>query len=272
MKYRQLICLLILVLSLPSGITSQKIVAASKSDTQLDITENIDQVEVDNLQNVYILTSDDKIIRYDSELNKKYEYNNGLIGDIISIDATNPQKILCFIADFNRILVLDNTLAEIKTLDLSSTEFLDITAVARSNDNRIWIFDPINQVLVKIDNLGKAQFTSNRLSDYNLGNVNPIIIREKENKVSVVDEQLGILIFDNFGQFLKLIPETDVKYIQIFGDYIFYAQRGAFFQYHIDRHDKKQINLNGEGFTKFKMTKEYVYLFGERGLIRRSNN
>ena len=266
---RQLICLLFLVLSLPSCITSQKAVVESKSDTQLDITENIDQVEVDNLQNIYILTFDDKILRYDSDLNKKYEYNNKSIGDIVSIDATNPQKILCFIADFNRILILDNTLAEIRTLDLSTTEFLDITAVARSNDNRIWIFDPINQVLVKIDNLGKAQFTSNRLSDYNLGNVNPTIIREKENKVAVVDEELGILIFDNFGQFLKLIPEADVEYIQVFGDYIFYSQGGVFYQYHIKRYEKELIKLDGEGFSKFKITKEYIYLFGKRGLIRK---
>ncbi len=261
--------LLLWVLGLPSCITSQKTVAEIKSDTQLDITENIDQVEIDNLQNIYILTSDDKILRYDLELNKKYEYNNGSIGDIVSIDATNPQKILCFIADFNRILILDNTLAEIKTLDLSTTQFLDITAVARSNDNKIWIFDPINQVIVKIDNLGNAQFKSNRLSDYNLDNVNPTIIREKENKVAVVDEVLGILIFDNFGQFLKLIPETNVEYIQIFGDYIFYSQGEKFYQYHIKRYEKENIELGGEGFSKFKITKEYIYFFGERGLIRK---
>lgn len=266
MKYRQLIFLLLMVFCLPSCVTSQKTV--QETETQLDIKENIDQVEIDNLQYIYVLTSDDKILRYDSDLNKKYEYNNRSIGNIVSIDATNPQKILCFIADFNRILILDNTLAEIKILDLSTTDFLDITAVARSNDNRIWIFDPINQVLVKIDNLGNAQFTSNRLSDYNLGNVNPTIIQEKENRVAVVDEELGILIFDNFGQFLKLIPEKYVEYIQIFGDYIFYSQGGGFYQYHIDRYEKNPIKLNGGGFSKFKMTKEYIYLYGERGLIR----
>ncbi|MFT4532890.1 MAG: hypothetical protein ACJA1A_002326 [Saprospiraceae bacterium] len=266
---RQLLWILLLTLCLPSCITSQKAVVELKLDSQLDINEKIDQVEIDNLQNIYILTSDDKIIRYDSDLNKKYEYSNGSIGDIVSIDATNPQKILCFIAAFNRILILDNTLAEIKTLDLSTTEFLDVTAVARSNDNRIWIFDPINQVLVKIDNLGNAQFTSNRLSDYNLGNVNPTIIREKENKVVIVDEDLGILIFDNFGQFLKIIPELDVEYIQIFGDYIFYSQKGKFYQYHIKRFVKENIELEGEGFSKFKFTTEYIYLFGKRGLIRK---
>ena len=271
MIYRQLVCFFLSILLLPSCGTTQNKAVLSSDSPQLDIVEKIDQVEIDNLQNIYILTTDNKILRYDSDLNKKYEYNNGSIGDIVSIDATNPQKILCFIADFNRILILDNTLAEIKTLDLSTTEFLDVTAVARSNDNRIWIFDPINQVLVKIDNLGEAQFTSNRLSDYNLGSVNPTIIREKENKVAMVDEDLGILVFDNFGQFLKMIPETDVDYIQIFGDYIFYSQYGLFYQYHTKRFEKKPITIDDKGFIKFKMTKDYVYLYGESGLIRKAN-
>ena len=269
MIYRQLICFVLLVLFLPSCGTTQNKAAILASNPKLDLEEKIDQVEIDNLQNIFVLTTDNRIIRYDSEFKKMYEYNNSSIGDIVSIDATNPQKILCFIADFNRILVLDNTLAEIKKLDLSTTDFLDVTAVARSNDNRIWIFDPINQVLVKIDNLGNAQFTSNRLSDYNLGNVNPTIVREKENKVAMVDEELGILVFDNFGQFLKMIPELDVDYIQIFGDYIFYSQYGSFFQYHTKRFEKNPIAIDGEGFIKFKMTKDYVYLYGENGLIRK---
>lgn len=271
MIYRQLICFLLLVLLMPSCGTTQNKAMVSYGTSQLDIVETIDQVEIDNLQNIYILTTDNRILRYDSDLNKKFEYNNGSIGDIVSIDATNPQKILCFIADFNRILVLDNTLAEIKTLDLSTTEFLDVTAVARSNDDKIWIFDPINQVLVKIDNLANAQFTSNRLSDYNLGSINPTIIREKENKVAMVDEELGILVFDNFGQFLKMIPEADVDYIQIFGEYIFYSQYGSFYQYHTKRFEKQPIAIDGEGFIKFKMTKDYVYLYGESGLIRKAN-
>ncbi len=269
MNYRNLICFLLLVLILPSCGTTQNKTVVPSTSPQLDIVEKIDQVEIDNLQNIYILTTDNRILRYDSDLELKYEYNNGAIGDIVSIDATNPQKILCFIADFNRILILDNTLAEIETLDLSTTTFLDVTAIARSNDDKIWIFDPINQVLVKIDNLGNALFTSNRLSDFYLGSVNPKIIREKDNRLVMVDEELGILLFDNFGLFLKIVPEIDVDYIQKFGDYIFYSQYGSFYQYHITRFEKQPIAIDGEGFTKFRMTKDYVYLYGVTGLIRK---
>lgn len=270
MSMRIIIYLLCLMLGLPSCASTQNKQFVTPVPSKLDITERIDQVEIDNLQNIFILTIDDRILRYNSDLELKFEYRNGSIGDIVSIDATNPQKIICFVADFNRILVLDNTLAEIEMLDLSTTEYLDVTAVARSNDNKLWLFDPVNQVLVKIDNLGEEVFKSNRLSDYNLGEVNPTIIQEKDNKVAVVDEELGILIFDNFGQFLKLVPETDLDHIQMFGDYIFFSQHGEFYQYHLALYEKQSFEIDGDGFSKFKLTKEYVYLFGAEGLIRRS--
>ena len=245
-----------------------KIAPPSQLSAIADLRLSIDQVEIDNLQNIYILTTQDQIIRYDQDLDKVYEYSNRRSGDITAIDATNPQKILCFVKDFNRILVLDNTLAEINTIDLSTSRYLDIDAVARSNDNRIWLFDPINQALVKIDELADPVFESNRLSDYNMGLITPTIIRERNNRVVMVDPNIGILIFDNYGQFLKLIPEQNVDHIQIFGDYVFFAQGGSFYQYHIQRYEKSILDLDAQGFEKFKFTSESTYLFGKSGLLK----
>lgn len=234
----------------------------------IDIDEEIDQIEIDHLGNVYVLTQDNRILRYDAELELKYEYNNGQAGDISSIDATNPQKILCFVRDFNRILVLDNALAETRTIDLSTSEYFDIPAVARSNDDRIWIFDPVNQVLIKINNLGESQYISNRLSDYNLGQIDPTIIRERSNRVAMVDPSVGILIFDNFGQFIKLIPELDVDAIQIFDEYMFFMQDGVPYQYHMVRYEKTLLTLPMKQFERFKIEKDYTYFFGKSGLKR----
>jgi len=84
----------------------------------------------------------------------------------------------------------------------------------------------------------------------------------------MVDPNIGVLIFDNYGQFLKLIPELDVDHIQIFGDYLFFAQEGRFFQYHIRRYEKSALDLDGQGFEKFKLTSESTYLFGKSGLVK----
>ena len=180
MKIIQYIWIGIIILTIPGcGSTQQIKPLNAKGDYA--VLENIVDFHVDNLQNIYILNKENKVVKYTESFEKQYDYSNNLIGEIKSIDATNPQKILCFIQDFNRILVLDNTLAEINKIDLSTSEYLDVSIVARSNDNQIWLFDPINQVLVKVNDLVEKQFESNRLTDLNLGMIEPIELIEKGN-------------------------------------------------------------------------------------------
>ena len=252
------ILVLCIVFLLPSCGTTQKN-GTTLLKSNFDITENIVDIQIDNLQNIYILTKENKVVKYTDTFEKQYEYSNNLIGEIKSIDATNPQKILCFVKDFNRILVLDNTLAEINKIDLSTSEYLDVSAICRSNDNRIWIFDPINQILVKIDDQMESQYQSNRLTDLNLGMIEPIMIKERGNIVAISDPNIGILIFDNFGQFLRLVPEKEIDNFQIFGDYLFFTQNEKYFQYHIVRFEKSELTKMERGYGQFIIAKSNTY-------------
>ena len=266
MRISHYIFILGLILLLPSCGTTQN-VDPIKRNTDFDISESIVDVQIDNLQNIYILTKKNKVVKYTDALERQYEYSNNLIGEIKSIDATNPQKILCFVKDFNRILVLDNTLAEINTMDLSVSDYLDVSVIARSNDNQMWLFDPINQVLVKINDQLESQYESNRLSDLNLGMIEPVMLKERGNIVALSDPNIGILIFDNFGQFLKLIPEKGIDNFQIFNDYLFFVQDGNYFQYHIVRYEKTELKDLAKGFSRFEINKTKTYFINENGIF-----
>lgn len=264
-----IILILGLVFFLPScGVTQQD--GLIKVDSQYDISEKVVDIQIDNLQNIYILTKDNKVVKYTDSFEKQYEYSNNLLGEIKSIDATNPQKILCFVQNFNRILVLDNFLAEINKIDLSTSEFLDVSVVARSNDNQIWIFDPINQVLVKVNDLIERQYESNRLSDLNLGMIDPVSLKERGNIVAMSDPNIGILIFDNFGQFLKLIPEKGIEDFQIFGNYLFFTQKNKYYQYQMDRYEKTELKEMKAGFRRFIIAKDKVYYIDGSGVLVQS--
>ncbi len=270
MKYIQYIFILGIICLCPScGTTQTKLLLPVKPS--YDISEKVVDIHIDNLRNIYILTKENKVVRYTDSYNKQYEYSNNLIGEIKSIDATNPQKILCFVKDFNRLLILDNTLAEINRIDLSTFDYLDVSVVSRSNDNQIWLFDPINQVLVKVNDLIEPQYESNRLSDLNLGMIEPVSLKEKENIVVMSDPNIGLLIFDNFGQFLKLIPEKGIDNFQIFGEYLFFTQDNKYFQYHITRYEKSELKDMIEGFKQFSITKHNTYYIDNDGVIITNN-
>ena len=267
LKYIWTFCLINLFSS--CGITQNG--PLSPISSSYDISESVVDIHIDNLQNIYILTSDNKVVKYTDGYQKQFEYSNNLIGEIKSIDATNPQKILCFVKDFNRIVVLDNTLAEINIIDLSTSDYLDVSVVARTNDNQIWLFDPINQALVKVNELIEPQYESNRLTDLNLGMIRPVMLKEKGNLVVLTDPEIGLLIFDNFGQFLKLIPEKGVINFQIFGEYLFFVQDDRYFQYHIKRYEKSMLEDMIEGFDRFTITKDLTYYIDENGVVIKQN-
>jgi hypothetical protein len=256
---------------MPGCISSQQ-VKPINTKGDYAILERIVDIQVDKLQNIYILNKENKVVKYSDSFEKQYEYSNNLIGEIKSIDATNPQKILCFIQDFNRILVLDNTLAEINIIDLSTSEYLDVSVVARTNDDQIWLFDPINQVLVKVNDLIEKQFESNRLTDLNLGIIDPVELIERGNIVAMSDPEIGILIFDNFGQFLRLIPEKGLQKFQIFGDYLFFTQNMKYYQYHTKRYEKSEFPNMLNGFAQFISTKHSMYYIDENGVVIKKNN
>ena len=257
--------ILLLILVLPGCGTGQQ-VSLSEGQKDYTIKENVKDLHVDNLENIYILTAQNKVVKYTEDFKRQFDYSNNQIGEIESIDATNPQKILCFIKDFNRILVLDNTLAEINTIDLSTSEYLDVSTVARSNDNQIWLFDPINQHLVKVNDLVEKQVESNRLTDLNLGMINPVHMIEKENIVALSDPEIGVLIFDNFAQFIRIIPEKGIVDFQIFGKYLFFIQDGIYYQYHIDRYEKTEIQNMLNGFPRFFISKGKTYYVDNKGV------
>ena len=85
------------------------------------------------------------------------------------------------------------------------------------------------------------------------------------------DPNIGILIFDNFGQFIKLIPEKGVENFQLFGEYLFFTQDGKYFQYHIKRYEKSQLNEMLEGFSRFTITKTDTYYIDKGGVVVRKN-
>lgn len=248
----------ILVCFLVLGCSTTKTLESQNSNYQIDLP--IKDLSIDKLNNYYILDDENKIHRYDNSYQWMFTYANRLSGEIQSIDATNPQKIIAFIADFNRILTLDNTLAQINTIDLNSANFLDVSAVARSNDNQIWIFDRVEQQLVKINTDGEVLLQSNRLSDYNFMEISAERIIERDNIVALVDPENGILLFDNFGHYMRTIDGQNLKDVHIINNKLIYSkenqliiedQKGISRQILMTKKSQRLILSNGKVYEVF---------------------
>ena len=85
-----------------------------------EITKTTDFITTDKLGNLYTVAGDE-ISKYDQ--NGKFLQKNSIksLGKITSLDVTNPLKILVFYKDYNKIVFIDNMLAQSGNLiDLSA--------------------------------------------------------------------------------------------------------------------------------------------------------
>ncbi|MFN2457614.1 MAG: hypothetical protein ABR502_05385 [Chitinophagaceae bacterium] len=171
---------------------------------------------VDNLDNLYILTSSDQLKKFNENGDSVAVYNDvKRFGKLHSIEVSNPLKLLLYYKDFSTIVILDRLLASRGSIDLRKLNILQTSAVGISYDNNIWLFDEYNNRLKKINEEGNTLMET---SDFRMlfgQSVLPQQIIDKDGLVYLYDVNNGLFVFDHYGTFKRKIPVTKWKNISI---------------------------------------------------------
>jgi hypothetical protein len=162
---------------------------------------------IDNLDNVYILTTNDQLKKYKPAGDSLAVYNNvRKFGKIYSIDVSNPLKVLLYYKDFSSIVVLDRMLAVRSTIDLRRKNILQVAAIAQSYDNNIWVFDAMDNKLKKIDDQGNVLLETPDFRQALGEAIAPQQIIDHNKQVYLYDPENGLYVFDLYGTFKRKIP------------------------------------------------------------------
>ena len=225
--------------------SSSKKTAVDPSEMSFDIKVHPYLVEVDNLGRIYVVDDKNKIINYAPDLVENYRYANKRSGNLTSLDVTNPLKITAFFDDFNKVKVLDNTLTIISELDLSD-KFADVTACASSNDGNLWIFDPVQFKLLKVDDGGNVLLETSNVNDIGMVDVHVSDIRERGNYVVLCDRDKGFYFFDNLGQYIYSYEAKGVLSFQFDGRNVYYFTATGLKNYSVKFKEKQMMGYPTE--------------------------
>lgn len=182
----------------------------------------------DELGNFYFVTSQNEILKTDSTGRELFRNSNNRLGDINLFDARDPFHLLVYYDDFNQIQLLDRTLTPTSTIHLAEVGIFQTNALALSSDNQIWVFDDLNQRLLKLDESGATVIESDNLGQLLGQSFQPAHAVEFDNRVWLTDPSIGILVFDVFGKFLQQIPAPGVLKIISKGQYLLLFQRDQY--------------------------------------------
>lgn len=177
----------------------------------------------DQFGNFYAI-SNVEIKKYAPNGKLLYTYSNNLLGEISSVDVYNPLKILVYFKEFTKIITLDNTLSPTSALiDLTTLDIDETSLVCRSYNDGIWYYNPIRFELIRKNNELITTNQSVQLANLLNKNIQPNFLVEYNNQVYLNDPKNGILVFDNFGTYIKTLPIYGLKEFQVKEKYLLFV-------------------------------------------------
>ena len=223
-----IVCLFLVMTGLAQGQsdTSFRLVKTIKGD--------IVAFTVDNLDNIYLLSSTNQVKKLAANGDSVAVFNDvKKFGQASLIDVSNPLKVLVYYKDFATIVVLDRFLNVRNTIDLRKQGILQVRAIGQSYDNKIWVYDELENKLKKIDEDGTVLFETPDFRQLFTTIVLPQKIFDQDQYVYLYDSTQAIFVFDYYGAVKNKILIAGWQNFKVAGKYIFGSSKNTLLRYDI---------------------------------------
>jgi hypothetical protein len=230
---------------------------------------------VDNLDNIYLLTAGDQLKKINLNGDSIGVYNNvRRYGQLSSIDVSNPLKTLVYYKDFSSVIELDKQLSVLHTADLRTQNIFSVKAIATSYDNNVWLFDEEDRKLKKVDDNGVLLSETVDFSSLFDSIPSPVKIIDKDGFVYLYDPAKGFYIFDYYGALNNRLPFLQWHSVEVIGKTMFGFDSTTLYAYASNSLNLQQYALpvDFKNAIQIKISNNKVYLLKKDGLTVYSVN
>jgi len=165
----------------------------------------------------YFASDNGTINKYALDGNLMFSQSIKSLGKIKDFVSINTSKLIHFSEEQQTLCYFDNTLTKLDDcVELAEEGLINVTMIsASSQPNKVWVFDSFNSrlLLLALNGLNQEQEVLNVIGTLDIKEVSQI--KERGNRLFVVDPTKGVYIFDVYGSLIEFIPETGV--IQVDG-------------------------------------------------------
>jgi len=221
---------------------------------------------IDQMENLY-LVSGPEIIKLDKKGNILNRYSDNILGDITSIDITNPLQILVFYSNQSRIVFLDNTLS-VQKQGISALQISDgyITQACNSNNGGFWVYNAATLELQKRDKTSGLNSSSNNLSLVVGEQIKPTLLIEKNNIIQVLTDS-SLYLFDNKVNYIKKYPLKGARFLTYSNNILMTSQKNEISFLNTKTYEtKKYIIPSKANDFSYYSTHNFIYHLNDKNL------
>lgn len=214
----------------------------------------------DHLGNIYVV-AENILMRFDPQCKPSATYTEKSKGQLASLDASDPLKLVLFYPDFALIQLLNNQLAIQSEIQLRNINITQPLAVCASTENSFWVFDGSDFQLKKIDDNLKVINTSGELIQLLGFAPQPLQLQEKNGSVYLLMKDKGIAIFDRYGSYIQTLSFKNISAIQALDDDLLFSSEGNMFRYSLKQKlQSPLLKPDAEEVINFRMEQNQLYL------------
>ena len=184
------------------------------------------------------------------------------LGAVTKVDILNPLKIIVFYEKFNTVVILDNQMNEIERINFSENENPIIaSAVGIADQNKLWIFNSLNQKLGLFNLVTKIFQTIGNSLD---GEVK--YYQTEYNNFLWISNNGRINICDRYGKIQELAQLNFAdKYQIISRNQILFIKDNALFVIDINADKQNKIQIVEKSFRNFYYKDQILSIFTNEG-------
>lgn len=179
----------------------------------------------DNFSNLYVLNTDNALLKFDSVGRQVAMYSNNRLGTAAMVDAANPLKILVWYPDFQTVVWLDRTLNEMGRLNFSQAELYSVRCVAMAFDGNIWAFDDAISKLVKLNLEGMPLLESQALNVNFPRRFSATRLRDNGQRVYLNDPANGLCTLDQYANLEKVYNTIKINDFELDNGWLSYLEK-----------------------------------------------
>lgn len=230
---------------------------------------NFTSFTADNLGNLYVLTADNQLKKYNARGDSMGVFNDvRRYGKLTHINATNPLRTVLFYRDFRTVVILDRLMNTINTIDLRKLNIFQVRVVAPSYDNNVWVFDEQESKLKKVGEDGRLLSETADLRLVLDEAPIPQKIFDQNGYVYMYDPGKGMFIFDYYGALKNKIALLNWGDMQVLGTTIAGRVNDKIMSYRTGTLDMKETPIPEAlaAFQNIQVTPIGIYVLDEKGV------
>lgn len=224
---------------------------------------------VDLLENMYV--SDGGMIhKYDSSGTLRFSQSIKSLGNTTHLIPVNTMKLIHFSEEQQTLCYFDNTLSSMNDcIDLTNEDIVSAELVCGSSQpNKVWVLDNLNSTLhlLSLDNLRQSQVVRNLRGVLDLNNITQI--RERNNRLFLLDKSKGVYVFDLYATLIEFIPGESIQQLDAFEGTLFTVSDNTVFVRSLITGEQFSIELPIDGVSEVNYRNQFFY-FRSKGNVHK---